>query len=124
MSAPVNLRLPHLLFYGLLALATYSGLSRGGLELTAIASDKVLHWAGYTGLLVFGRVAHGRRPVAVFSGLFLYSIGIEIIQYFLPYRSFEVLDILANLTGLVTGSLLWWLFRRLYPRRPAGGGLS
>jgi len=33
--------------------------------------------------------------------LFLYSIGIEIMQFFIPYRHAEFYDVIANLIGML-----------------------
>ena len=43
----------------------------------------------------------------------VYSIILEVIQYFLPYRSFNLYDILASLIGIAVGAVLFFLYRRL-----------
>ena len=105
------------LFYCLLAVYTYLGLSRSGAELTTVASDKLLHFSGYVIFILVAMFAYRKRHARLFLLLFAYSVLIEVIQYFLPYRSFEVMDILANLSGLVVGSGLWlagkWIIARL-----------
>ncbi|MBF8269681.1 MAG: hypothetical protein HW386_1390 [Gammaproteobacteria bacterium] len=118
MPAPASLkqRSQVLQFYGLLALVTYFGVARGGPELNIAGSDLILHWVGYTILLISSRIAHDQHPALWFTGLLAYSILIEIIQYFLPYRTFSLLDILANLAGLCTGSILWLLYQRYHAR--------
>lgn len=86
-------------------------------------SDKLLHVIGWSGLalslgvpfvLVFclSFVLHqksptinlGKYPLAAI-GLFLYSIGIEIVQP-ITGRQFDWLDILANGIGVIVGGVL------------------
>ncbi len=43
----------------------------------------------------------------------IYSIILEVIQYFLPYRSFNLYDILASLIGVTVGVVFFFLYRRL-----------
>ena len=94
-------------FYCLLAVYTYMGLSKSGAELAVSVSDKLLHFSGYVIFIISAMIAYRMRHGLIFILLFAYSVLIEIIQYFLPYRTFEVMDIPANLSGLVAGSLLW-----------------
>lgn len=44
--------------------------------------------------------------------LFLYGIMIEVIQYFIPYRSFSTADMVADALGLVIYALIAWLLSR------------
>jgi VanZ family protein len=41
------------------------------------------------------------------SGL-LFAAGTEGLQYLLPYRAYNVNDLLANLLGVFLGSLVYW----------------
>jgi len=43
----------------------------------------------------------------------IYSIILEVIQYFLPYRTFNLYDILASLIGVTVGVVFFFLYRRL-----------
>ncbi len=43
----------------------------------------------------------------------VYSIILEAIQYFLPYRTFNLYDILASLIGIAVGAVLFFLYRSL-----------
>lgn len=42
----------------------------------------------------------------------LFSSGCEFIQYFLPYRSFNINDLLANIIGIALGFLIWISFKK------------
>ncbi|MFH1519213.1 MAG: VanZ family protein [Candidatus Omnitrophota bacterium] len=73
--------------------------------------DKIIHSLTYL-LLAFlvvntfsaKQVDQPRLRSLLFA--FLLGLFIEIGQYFIPYRSFEAGDILANLFGSILGSLL------------------
>lgn len=108
-------------FYCLLVLYTFMGLSRSAMVLTSIASDKLLHFSGYAVFIISAMLAYGKRRslVFLFVLLFAYSILIECVQYFLPYRSFEVKDILANLAGLAAGSVIWFGITRYIDKTPS-----
>lgn len=43
----------------------------------------------------------------------IYSIILEVIQCFLPYRTFNLYDILASLIGIAVGAVLFFLYRSL-----------
>ena len=103
-------------FYCLLAVYTYMGLSRSGAELATTLSDKLLHFSGYVIFIISAMLAFRKRLGIMFILLFAYSVVIEITQYFLPYRTFEFMDILANLSGLVFGSILWVGGKRIITR--------
>ena len=91
------------------------------------AQDKVLH-AGVYGLLGLLLLGAQRRPAKGYSGrqvsisvllASLYGLSDEIHQYFVPGRSSEALDWLADTLGaLIAVSLLAWLSRK---RKSAGG---
>jgi len=80
-----------------------------------VAPDKVGHLAAY-GLLVWlllwgfrhrGRLG-GRRIWGSILGSALYGFLMELLQYgFFPGRYFEVLDIVANITGCFLGWLIF-----------------
>jgi len=54
----------------------------------------------------------GYRKDVFLSGLFifLYSVALEAVQFFLPYRTFNVYDIVANGIGVVAFVFVWMLF--------------
>lgn len=76
--------------------------------------DKIVHFAiyGITALLLwkflYNRIGNrgiiGLISVVIAS---LYGLIIEIIQSFLPYRSFSVSDIISNFLGAVAFVVLW-----------------
>jgi len=75
--------------------------------------DKVYHLFFYfpLGALIFwalGRGSAGRRAAAVWAAAALaaglYGLGLEVVQYFLPWRSFEWLDAAMDLLGGAAGA--------------------
>jgi VanZ family protein len=73
--------------------------------------DKIVHLLAYAGLsfLVVNALLlrKGIRPAAMaFSYAFFVGLTIEIIQLFIPYRSFALSDIATNSLGSFLGILL------------------
>jgi len=53
------------------------------------------------------------------SGLliFLYGAVLEIIQFFLPYRTFNVKDVVANTSGIILFVVTWSLYLQISMRK-------
>ena len=71
-------------------------------------NDLVAHGLGYgllmlSGLFAFPDSSCLKRLFVIFL---VYSLLIECIQYTLPYRSFSWLDMAANATGLLAGTVI------------------
>ena len=86
-----------------LILCTYLTTTSTDYSLAHKISDKLSHALAFLGLSL---LADFSFPVSKFSWqkicpLFFYGIMIECIQYFLPYRSFSLLDIFADTLGIV-----------------------
>ena len=66
--------------------------------------DKAFHFLAFFILMTFLDLSTA-RPLEVHFGLisclFLFALGIEIVQYNLPYRSAELFDLLADFLGMV-----------------------
>ena len=66
--------------------------------------DKLIHFLAFFVLMTLLDLST-TRPLEVHFGLiaclFLLALGIEIVQYNLPYRSAELFDLLADLLGMV-----------------------
>lgn len=109
-------------FYLLLAAAAYLSLTPQAPAVMAHVSDKLLHAAGYCGLIASAHLAHApnRQHLLKIAGLLAYSVGIEFAQSFVPGRSCSLGDMAANLTGLLVGAL----FVRLAYRALSGPGTA
>lgn len=77
---------------------SYGGSARGFSHL-----DKIFHAASYAVLAFLYCRAYQKSYAARAVWIVLYSFLMEVIQYFLPYRSFDLLDLLANSVGTGLG---------------------
>ncbi len=69
--------------------------------------DKIFHYFLYLILVYFCMSAFtsAKYIKSFFYALFL-GIFVEVVQYFLPYRSFDFKDIIVSTLGSITG-LMW-----------------
>lgn len=71
-------------------------------------NDLMLHATGYT-LSVFSAYLCNQRIERMWKMLLLlwcFSFAVEIVQHFLPWRSFSLLDLMANGSGILAGYIL------------------
>jgi VanZ family protein len=74
--------------------------------------DKASHFTAYLLLAMFVKKVHIKFSyLTCVITCFSYSFAIECIQYFIPNRQFELLDMLANLLGAVLGVIIYYLIR-------------
>lgn len=86
-------------------------------KVATLPLDKIVHAGAY---LVLGALAVGvfltMRLSHVLVRAFVFTLGfgilIECVQYFLPYRSFDVLDIACNVAGSLAGILIVFFSRK------------
>ncbi|MGV1099671.1 VanZ family protein [Thiovibrio sp. JS02] len=98
-----------------LAYATYASLSPYPSGAMEVVSDKLIHTAGYFLFYLSTDLAFAQDRLRLnkLLLLFAYSMLIEICQYFIPSRSFSLLDLMANLAGLLLGlTVCAWAHRR------------
>ncbi|MGH1487050.1 MAG: VanZ family protein [Cellvibrionaceae bacterium] len=95
----------------LLAVYLYLGTIKISDSMAASMNDLLAHCLGYIILMCSGFFAFPARSYTtkLFILFFLFSFLVECIQYFLPYRSFSLLDLLANGVGLILGVGMGWL---------------
>jgi VanZ family protein len=79
--------------------------------------DKVLHFFGFVILIIlllltFEYYNLSNKYVAVFLIALGIGILIEAVQLGIPGREFSLLDIAADVIGIVAGSVLVWSFSR------------
>ena len=79
-------------------------------------SDKLLHFFCFLYLTILSWLS---RIISTELWLYVivlaYGILIEIIQIYIPYRSFEFLDIFADFLGILGGIILIKIFKNFYP---------
>ncbi len=72
--------------------------------------DKASHFTAYLLLAMFVKKVHIKFSyLTCVITCFSYSFAIECIQYFIPNRQFELLDMLANLLGAILGVIIYYL---------------
>lgn len=80
-------------------------------------SDKLVHFSTYF-ILTFVALLSSTKKHSLFMILaiqILIGICVEGAQSFVPGRTPEFLDILANSLGVLLGTLLYFLFRKIKP---------
>ncbi|KAB1197263.1 MULTISPECIES: VanZ family protein [Haloferax] len=89
--------------------------------LGVVGLDKWIHAVGYAGLgfgVAYALQARGvteSGTAVVVAAVF--GACIELVQALLPYRSFSLLDMGANLFGAFVGGVLWYAVTRLQTGR-------
>ena len=70
--------------------------------IASVINDKVSHALAFLVLAFLGDISfpQARFVLPIACGLAAYGMLIECIQYFLPYRSFSLLDFAADLLGI------------------------
>jgi hypothetical protein len=81
-----------------------------------IGLDKIIHFLAFsvvTVLALFVSLSSRLWKITIIVlVVMLFGATVEIIQSTIPYRTFNPLDILANLIGVICGIFLWLLFKR------------
>ena len=87
------------------------------LESSSNFLDKALHFLFFTYLTLITWLSRIlSKDLHVYVIVLAYGILIEIVQRFLPYRSFEYLDIFADFVGIIAGLMIIKIFKNLYPK--------
>lgn len=90
-----------ILFYSALVLGSALAFSPSGNALHQHMNDKLLHGIGFVIMAFLAHAAHPRaKTIYAVLGLVLFGFLIELVQAFLPYRSFSLWDLLADVIGL------------------------
>ncbi len=80
-------------------------------KISTSIGDKVLHFIGYLILFIIAKKVHTKSNYLTCAIIcFIYSFSVECIQYFIPNRNFEGLDIIVGLLGIFLGVIIYKLF--------------
>jgi VanZ family protein len=81
----------------------------------SLINDKILHFLCFAYLTILCKFARFfDQDIWVYVIVLGYGILIEIVQLYIPHRSFEFLDILADLIGIFFASLFLKLSKDFY----------
>ena len=94
--------------WSLVGTVTYLSLAPLAVPLPAEGGDKYAHIATYAVLMFwFAQIYNGVRPrIAIAVGLAALGVGLEYLQGYTGYRTFEYADMVANAAGVVVGWLI------------------
>ncbi len=95
-------------FYILFFISTFFAFASLGDSLKSdTLNDKLLHMLGFIFLSISAYLSKNfTRQRHIFFFLVSYALFIEIIQFFLPYRNYSNLDLIADLIGIIFGLIL------------------
>lgn len=116
----MQLSYSHIIYFRVLlciSLVIITYLATTALEFVVVSSsyDKINHFAAFLvlALLLDYSFPNYRFNSVKIVSLIAYGLSLEIIQHFLPYRMFSLLDIGADITGLLAYGLLIPFIKRL-----------
>ena len=98
-----------------LILITTLATSEISIESNYSIEDKLLHFLCFAYLTVIFKLAQFiDQDFWLYVIVLAYGILIEIVQMYLPYRSFEFLDIFADFMGILFAGVLLKLAKDMY----------
>ncbi len=108
----------YLIVVGVLSVVPFSsqGVSFNSIHVLSLRLDYLLHALVFIPLVPLWRVSRPDTPLWL---VFFLSLGLaaaaEGIHYFVPYRSYNINDLLGNMTGVVLGMGIVYLLNRVAP---------
>ena len=97
------IRIYRIVFLVLFLLISYTALTPQG-DISIPYLDKIFHFSAFILLSLFLDLSVKRTLLlskAALIFLIFYALLIEIVQYFLPYRSAEFFDFISDLLGIL-----------------------
>ena len=100
--------------WGLVAVIIWASVTHNPPQISVEHGDKVGHLLAYAGVMFwFSRLyLHTRTRLAYAAGFIALGIALEFVQRALGYRSFELLDMVADALGVLGG----WAIAASLPR--------
>lgn len=74
--------------------------------------DKVEHALAFAALAFVFLRAYRHQVIWVITGCVAFGVGIELVQYFIPWRSAELADLVADIVGVLLGWMAFIIFSR------------
>ncbi|MDA9175218.1 VanZ family protein [Gammaproteobacteria bacterium] len=114
MFRPIILSSRVLLVLSILAIS-FLAMTEKNPSSQSLIDDKLLHFLCFAYLTIISKFAQFiDQDFWLYVIVFAYGILIEIVQMYLPYRSFEFLDIFANFMAILCTGFLLKLAKDLY----------
>jgi len=74
-----------------------------------VGGDKVNHLLAFVVFAILHYLSFKKSNLNIFISGLVFGVYIEFVQYFLPYRMADVLDVLVDGIGLIIGIILVFL---------------
>lgn len=101
-------------FYTAFIAIEYLALTSRHIEIVESFWDKQNHFVAFFTLYVLLSMAYKHLSIRAKSALlFLVGCQIEITQYFIPERSFSLMDIVADSVGIMIGIAIYRLISKI-----------
>jgi VanZ family protein len=112
-----------------LSIAPYP--KNGAVSFKLTKSGMIMHFAAYfvATVLLYWASKKDNLLSILFScfSIFMFSVALEVIQLYLPYRTFNPIDIAANGSGIFFFFIIWMVYLKkqkapaaLFEERPGG----
>ena len=103
-------------FISILITSVFSFISIDPSLAKFLIQDKLLHMMVFLFITFFAYASKFNvNRLVILLGLILYGLLIEIIQNYISYRNFELLDLLFDIFGVLVGYLSWKYLKKIYP---------
>ncbi len=98
-----------------LLILTYFSLTPEEHAISQITWDKASHFIAYFILFVIAKNVHVKSKYITCAIIcYIYSFVVECIQYIIPGRHFDGLDLISNTLGIVLGVIVYYYFIEKY----------
>ena len=98
------IRIYRFVFLFLFLFISYAAVSPSEVDVSLLYIDKLLHFSAFFILTLFMDLSL-KKPLLLYRAglifLIFYAFLIELVQYFLSYRSAEVFDFVSDLLGIL-----------------------
>ena len=78
-----------------------------------IGGDKTNHLLAFLVFAILHYLSFKKSYLKIFVSGLIFGLYIEFVQYFLPYRCSDVLDVMVDIIGLMIGIGFIFLFNKL-----------
>ena len=112
-----------LIFFGSVFILTLLSLYPGNLigqtlygdQSTFSGSNNIYHFISYLFTSTFGFLAYYKKKfLSLLLFLLILSFFLEVLQLWIPNRSFEFLDLISNLSGVLLSFFLFVILQKKY----------